>query len=727
MVAIDRPKVVDKGEMATMMKVVSDNRCDMGKMVKRMGGDARQARYKPLKRELRSQGTRAHITRRGSRVDGIQQVLELAAMARTNASVADAAVVAFRRVLDIAGGCSHGRVYLRDCNVLLRELGDGGHMDACAQVLKTMRQHGIGPSIVTYSTLISRAGMWRRVELAEGYYETMILEGLRPDVQAYNSLINAYAKAGITDRALQVLMDMDRNQCFPTAVTLNSLMDSCARTGQLGRAENIFRLFEQRNITPTVTTYSNLIYAASRAGNMKQAFSTLRDMVAKGLTPSEVTYSVLLDGLGKAGRLEEAFRLLTVIKENGIQPNVITMSTLVDACGRNGRLDRAFQVYNEMLRAPRKADRPNSVTCSSLIDASLKAGDLDRFYAVLRDMRARGLPLTEVTYTSIITELSRLDKLDSVVEVMEMCKGLGDSAGVYRFYENLKAQGLAAEAPKTAYKAVMETILDGSEGTTKNTTASESSPAPPETLAPTPAVAVAAVGGSPGIDTKAKSTGEERLLQLYLVFREMQSAGVPADVGTYNTLINACAVEGDVDRALEAVELMQRDGVTPDAITYTSLLKACAFHQGECMVDVAEGIFGEMVQRTNHFSTYIAPTERTYQRLMQVYLHSNPSRTDKIWHLVEVMRKQGIEPSNFTWRVCARAAAKDKDVQRGIEVIERIRAGPGTGAWAKSQLGFDYKAWAVVVDLLENFPGGGMEKEAESLRQEMNNRYQPRA
>lgn len=205
----------------------------------------------------------------------------------------------------------------------------------------------------------------------------------------------------------------------------------------------------------------------------------------------------------------------------------------------------------------------------------------------------------------------------------------------------------------------------------------------------------------------------------------MEAAGVQADVGTFNTLINACAGQGEVERALCVVQRMQQEGVAPDAITYTSLLKACAFHQGKGMVTLAEEVFSQMVQRTNHFTTYIAPTERTYQRLMQVYLHASPPRTGRIWDLVETMRNNDISPSNFTWRVCARAAAKDGDVERALQVIECIRSGPSGGSCAVGRLGFDFKAWDVVAAFLEGQPGRA--PDAERLRLEMKNRYQPRA
>jgi pentatricopeptide repeat protein len=55
--------------------------------------------------------------------------------------------------------------------------------------------------------------------------------------------------------------------------------------------------------------------------------------------------------------------------------------------------------------------QPNSITCSSLIDLTLKNNDIDKAFEVVRYMRDRKLTLNEVTYTSLICELTRLGQV----------------------------------------------------------------------------------------------------------------------------------------------------------------------------------------------------------------------------------------------------------------------------------------------------------------------------
>ena len=66
----------------------------------------------------------------------------------------------------------------------------------------------------------------------------------------------------------------------------------------------------------------------------------------------------------------------------------------------------------------------------------------------------------------------------------------------------------------------------------------------------------------------------------------------------------------------------QDEGIHPDVITYTSLLKACGINGRDGTVLLAEEIFAQMQQKTNHFSNTIEPTELTFQRLMQAHVRA---------------------------------------------------------------------------------------------------------
>ena len=312
-----------------------------------------------------------------------------------------------------------------------------------------MRSIGMRPSVVTYSTIISRAGAWKKVAVAERYFNEMIRfvkysftircvkdvvyevyfwdsvrDGIAADVQAYNSLINAYAKNGDTQRAVDVLDRMEGERIQPSIITFNTLIDSVARSRNTSMLRSILNRLEeyQYGLKANARTYSSLIHACCQIGEIEIAFKYLLAMHKEGLAPTEITYSSLLHGCGAAGDIKRAFQLLDLMKTKGIRPNVVTMSSIIHSCGKFGHLDLAFSLYHEMLNSSSsgaESDQysPNSITCSSLLDICLKAGQVERAFGVISDMRERCIPLTEVTYASLITELTRLGQLNRILEV----------------------------------------------------------------------------------------------------------------------------------------------------------------------------------------------------------------------------------------------------------------------------------------------------------------------
>ena len=232
-------------------------------------------------------------------------------------------------------------------------------------------------------------------------------------------------------------------------------------------------------------------------------------------------------------------------------------------------------------------------------------------------------------------------------------------------------------------------------------------------------------GGSKTPGLGGKRLRHDELFRLYLVFQEMRIAGVQADAATYNTLINACASVGDLEKALETVETMQLEGIEPDVVTYTSLLKACGINAGHGTVLLAEEIFAQMQQRTNHFSNYVEPTELTFQRLMQVHLnagsqdyvrnkgwvnrsHGHMVDTKRIWELLEDMLKRGLKPGISSFRSCVKAALLDCDVEKGRALLIMIRG--------QTRVGFDYMSWDLIANI---FAMHGLEEDESDLRREI--------
>lgn len=160
--------------------------------------------------------------------------------------------------------------------------------------------------------------------------------------------------------------------------------------------------------------------------------------------------------------------------------------------------------------------------------------------------------------------------------------------------------------------------------------------------------------------------------RLFQLFRDMQEQGIQPDVGVYNSLINGCATAGDIDKALQTLELMRSEGIEPTVITYTSLVQACSMVGGREAIEKGEEIFEAMQQRTNHFSSYVPPNQLTYEQVIYLHLNSGTDRmnTTRINELFRDMMSQHYLVDIPILRSCMKASMAINNIELARVTIE---------------------------------------------------------
>eukprot|EP00904_Undaria_pinnatifida_P002498 jgi/Undpi1/12249/HiC_scaffold_5.g01925.m1 len=455
------------------------------------------------------------------------------------------------------------------CNKFLRALGDAGRIDDAVVAYEAMAACELHPTIVTFSTLISRAGACRRVRVAERFYEEMLQAGITPDVQAMNSLINAFSKAGSPDQALKAFDEMSRYGVAPSVITFNSLIDACARAGDIDRARLVFSRLLKSGLTPNDRTFSALIHSHA----VDDAFGLLQEMRARGLEPNRVTYSALINACGRAGQLARAFQTLDEMCKSGIEPNVVTWTTLIDACGKGKELEWSFRLFSEM-RA--RGTVPNGVTCSALMDACLKADELDLAFAVLEHMLDIGIEPTEVTYTSLLTQCARLGRSGTAEVAREEWNTdtVGVGGGSWKMDRKLENDLLKLFGQADQVDAAFK-VLEGM-------VARRDSPDSETWL-----LLLNAVGTADSLDKAVALIERSRA----------EGDGSEINELTYSALLGACGRAKKLARAFRIVQGMRDTGVQPTESTYLALMEVCRHSRdSKAAVEVFEAMETEGVR-----------------------------------------------------------------------------------------------------------------------------------
>lgn len=523
--------------------------------------------------------------------------------------------------------------HVRQCNAALATFGDSGDFTRALRLFTHMRKaaslfymiprerfsplehhhHSLSsinlipvppkPTLVTYSTLMSRAislrkprvalRLWKLLQTQPNFYTNVISQKRRdgrnantdsssymdsstlhmlekeesaivPDVIFCNILMNAYAKMGDYRAAKAILNSMLGEKGVPThegipkvkptAVTYNTLADACKVAGELGPALDVPELMiahseatGDKTLLPDLRTYTTLISTVARKSMHTQesrdirsggekapamAFALLNRMKHEGIVPTGVTYSALIDVCKRCNRVDMALNGLRLMLKQKAKTNLESKNTTtrplyhhkplqdevgawtaaINACGKAGRTDTAIRLFRTMQKVGVK---PSSWTCACLSDCLLKSTPIriKELEEVLQYMKGAGLVPTEVMYTSLMGLALELSQKETRITKDGLQVQLIDNLSI-------DSEDTTTEAI-FLFKQLMRSLL-------------------------------------------MQTEKEDMVLKVFLVFQEMKNVGILPDVAMYNSLMRACAVTGNIERAQSVLRRMEMDGIAPN-------------------------------------------------------------------------------------------------------------------------------------------------------------------
>jgi len=155
---------------------------------------------------------------------------------------------------------------------------------------------------------------------------------------------------------------------------------------------------------------------------------------------------------------------------------------------------------------------------------------------------------------------------------------------------------------------------------------------------------------------------ERRIDQVFSVYKEMKSKGIPCNTITYNTMLDACAKSCTMSRASGLLEDMRDSSVEPDIITYSTIVK------GYCMegdVDRAFSVLEDMKGDEN-----FAPDEIMYNSILDGCAKQH--RVDDALRLLEQMRSTGVKPSNYTLSILVKLLGHARRLNQALKLVEEL-------------------------------------------------------
>ncbi|XP_050256740.1 pentatricopeptide repeat-containing protein At1g10910, chloroplastic isoform X1 [Quercus robur] len=270
------------------------------------------------------------------------------------------------------------------CNSVLSCLVRNGKFDSSIKMFHQMKQDGLMPDVVTYSTLLAGC-----IKVKHGYSKALELvrelqhSGLHMDSVIYGTLLAICASHTKLEEAESYFNQMKDEGHSPNVFHYSSLLNAYSISGNYRKANELVQDMKSAGLVPNKVILTTLLKVYVRGGLFEKSGELLAELETLGYADEEMPYCLLMDGLAKAGRIDEAKSLFQEIKEKSIRSDGYAHSIMISAFCRGGLLEEAKQLARDFEAT---YDRYDLVMLNTMLCAYCRAGEMESAMQMLRKM-----------------------------------------------------------------------------------------------------------------------------------------------------------------------------------------------------------------------------------------------------------------------------------------------------------------------------------------------------
>ncbi|KAF5198705.1 Pentatricopeptide repeat-containing protein, partial [Thalictrum thalictroides] len=365
--------------------------------------------------------------------------------------------------------------------------------------------------------------------------------------------------------------------------SFNDVIHACAQDRKCVLDEQLFLQMQRLGIKPSSNTYDGLIRAAVRKRGLRNALKMFKEMEEANFKPSTATLAILSIGCSNDLELDLAEALLDrILTTSWLWP----FHALLIGYDRTDQPDRAVRLLAKMKQLNLKLDTKTYELLFSLfgsVNSPYEEGNIlsreeaaKRINAIELDMRKNGVQHNHSSMEKLLKALGAEGMIRELMQRFHMAEN--------QFILTNTFEGT------TIYNTVLHSLVEANEN-----------------------------------------------LMVIDIFKDMKLRGVPADVLTYNILIDGCYSLRCYKSACVFVSMMIRDGYLPDLITYTSLIQTLVENDG---FDEALRLLSQM-----NLERIQSDVQLCNSILFHAYMKD---RIDIVEHIVKRMHQERIKPDPDT-------------------------------------------------------------------------------
>ncbi|ONK81312.1 uncharacterized protein A4U43_C01F27700 [Asparagus officinalis] len=367
--------------------------------------------------------------------------------------------------------------------------------------------------------------------------------------------------------------------------SFNNVIHACAQAGKYELAERLFMQMHDLGLKPSGDTYDGFVKAVVYGKGVTYGMKVIESMEKNNIKPYNDTLAVLSTGHSKNFELDIAEALLEKISY-GLPKYIHPFNAILAACDIMDQPDRAVHILAKMKHLQIK---PNIRTYELLfslfgnINIPYEKGNMfshadvsRRINAIEKDMIRIGVQHSYMSMKNLIRALGAEGMIGEMLRYLNIAESMQWNIDPYEKLE--------------LYNIVLHAFV------------------------------------------KAKETSTAIEL-----FKDMRLSGFPADVATYNMMVECCSILGCLKSASALLSLMLRDGFVPQTLTYNALIKVLLANDD---FDSAMSLLDQVRSEENELDIQLFNTI-----LKQA---NQKGRIDIIELIVELIHKEKIQPNPST-------------------------------------------------------------------------------
>lgn len=470
------------------------------------------------------------------------------------------------------------------------------------------------------------------------------------DVSIYNEMMLALRKARKWNEVLELYDRMKRNGIEFREGTFVILIKTAGALQNLDLAIELFREVESSsNLELNHRVFGAMIDVCVNLGKLEKARNYLSEMKTVLGRTTVIAYTLILSGYAKLlpkdpSVLESVDQLLSEMKSDGLVANVYIYAVLLKIYGTIGQFDKMRELLREMGKLRIKPDAAICNTVLFYMGNSMTPGEANQMY--LEMVEQQGVKPDEYTCNLLLRVFA---------------KG-GDSVNARAFVRKMKQMRL--KITTITYNTLIQSYISGSKS-----------------------------------DTPVRKLS----VQCDQLLTEMKNSGLKPDLFTYNSLLAACSLCGDHERAVGYLVDMERQKIKPTATTYTSLIDLYSRYGNpedrrqylnSCFALLEQMEMNQVPMDTRVFASLInacaqvRDSDQALKLLSKMkskglsrdkYIYNSMIRlwtamknTDEAFSTFDTMVAKGVKPDVVTFTVMFQMLSEQNDNVNILKLLERM-------------------------------------------------------